>query len=217
MNITSISLATQILCVIVITIFVSSRYVIKQRLRLFFGVEDGGYTALYSGNMLRDPLSTVLHRLVLTIGKVFYVAAFFYVPMILFVKLALLFMLIRVFQPHNNHFTYIHVFIILIIFYYIAIFFAKIFICNPIRAYWESEDNKATCLNKSAVIVADSIIRCIAVAFSLYRLVLLCLGFDNPQDMSLILRILLTDNAEGGLGLICACLPALNKLIHTLM
>lgn len=63
MNITSISLATQILCVIVITIFVSSRYVIKQRLRLFFGVEDGGFTALFSGNMLRDPLSTVLHCL----------------------------------------------------------------------------------------------------------------------------------------------------------
>jgi hypothetical protein len=150
--------------------------------------------------------------------------------MILFVKLALLFMLIRVFQPHNNHFTYIHVFIILIIFYYIAIFFAKIFICNPIRAFWESEDNKATCLNQSAVIVADSIISvltdlailvfpigftwslpiatsrkvgvvcilgagCIAVAFSLYRLVLLCLGFDNPQDLSLILRILLTEYA----------------------
>ncbi|KAL5356085.1 hypothetical protein BJX96DRAFT_162176 [Aspergillus floccosus] len=206
MNISSVSLATQIICVIVITIFVSSRYIIKHRLRLFFGLEDGEYGSPVLQKSAKGYPSAV-----------FYVAAFFYVPMILFVKLALLFMLIRVFQPHNKHFTYIHAFIVLIVCYYIAIFFVKIFICKPIRAYWESEDNKAACMNQSAVIVADSTIRCIAVAFSLYRLILLCLSFDNPQEMSLILRILLTDNAEGGLGLICACLPALNKLIHTLM
>ncbi|KAL4892831.1 hypothetical protein BDV59DRAFT_193391 [Aspergillus ambiguus] len=207
-SLSSVSLTTQIICVLVITACVSSRYIIKHKLRLPFELED-------------NPFSMVLRC-------VFYIAAFFYVPMILSVKLALLFMLLRVFQPSNKRFTFLHIFIVLIMCYYVAIFFVKIFICDPISAYWKdwkSKDNRASCLNRSAVIVADSTITgvililgagCIAVAFSLYRLILLCIGFKTLQEMSLILKILLTDNAEGGLGLICACLPALNKFLHAL-
>ncbi|PLN79004.1 hypothetical protein BDW42DRAFT_173804 [Aspergillus taichungensis] len=51
----------------------------------------------------------------------------------------------------------------------------------------------------------------IAVGFSLYRLVLTILDGNDPDQTRLFLRILLSGNAEGGIGLICACLPAISK------
>ncbi|KAL4887883.1 hypothetical protein BDV59DRAFT_211781 [Aspergillus ambiguus] len=156
-----------------------------------------------------------------------------------FTNLTLLSLIIRIFQPHAEKVAFVYGFTALIICYYIAIIFVKIFICWPIRAYWQDWRNAHTtqrCLNRPAVIIADSSISvvtdlailifplvlswslhmppskkagvvtilgagCIAIGFSLYRLILVSLEFDTP-------------NAEGGLGLICACLPPLNKLIR---
>jgi hypothetical protein len=36
--------------------------------------------------------------------------------------------------------------------------FVKISTCNPIRLYWEFNRHDGTCLNRSAIIIADSVI-----------------------------------------------------------
>jgi hypothetical protein len=52
----------------------------------------------------------------------------------------------------------------------------------------------------------------IAVAFSLYRLVIGIHETAFPHDTRIFMRSILTANAEVGLGIICSCLPALNVL-----
>ncbi|KAJ5804951.1 hypothetical protein N7474_010838 [Penicillium riverlandense] len=141
--------------------------------------------------------------------------------------------------------------------YYTIITFIKMFICNPISAYWTpSQRNDALCLSQPGVIIADSVISFltdiaifafpvtfiwplqmpfwkkvrvttllglggIAVAFSLYRLVVGVhidrVGFhSSPVFSNLELTRFFYRNAEVGFGLICACLPAFNILTkHT--
>ncbi|OKO91664.1 hypothetical protein PENSUB_13071 [Penicillium subrubescens] len=53
----------------------------------------------------------------------------------------------------------------------------------------------------------------IAVAFSIYRLVLVICQRNSPDDIDVFMRVLLSDNAEGGLGLICACVPSISKIL----
>jgi hypothetical protein len=79
--------------------------------------------------------------------------------MILFVKLTLLSLIIRIFQPHPEKVAFVYAFTALIICYYIAIIFVKIFICSPIHAYWRDWRNATSskrCLNRPAIIIADS-------------------------------------------------------------
>ncbi|KAJ5753044.1 hypothetical protein N7520_009961 [Penicillium odoratum] len=127
--------------------------------------------------------------------------------------------------------------------------FIKIFICNPVYAYWKlSEKANATCLSQPGVIIADSVICTVtdaaifafpvaftstlqmplwkkikvmvllgfggvAVAFSLYRLVVGIHEKDTPDSTRMFMKSILTGNAELGFGLICACLPAVNVLM----
>ncbi|KAJ5097396.1 hypothetical protein N7456_008117 [Penicillium angulare] len=133
--------------------------------------------------------------------------------------------------------------------YYTIITFIKIFICNPVSAYWvESKQADATCLSQPGVIIADSVISFItdvaifafpvaftwtlqmplwkkvkvmvllgfggiAVAFSLFRLVVGIHEKDQPRETTMFMTSILTANAEVGFGLICACLPAINVLL----
>ncbi|KAL5339942.1 hypothetical protein BJX70DRAFT_362329 [Aspergillus crustosus] len=54
----------------------------------------------------------------------------------------------------------------------------------------------------------------LATAFSIYRLVLVLRDGSSP-DMTIVFTcVILSGNAEGGMGLICACLPSLNILIR---
>ncbi|KAL4865003.1 hypothetical protein BDV12DRAFT_156635 [Aspergillus spectabilis] len=54
----------------------------------------------------------------------------------------------------------------------------------------------------------------LATAFSIYRLVLVLRDGRSP-DMTIVFTcVILSGNAEGGMGLICACLPSINILIR---
>ncbi|KAL4964939.1 uncharacterized protein BDV14DRAFT_173994 [Aspergillus stella-maris] len=53
----------------------------------------------------------------------------------------------------------------------------------------------------------------LATAFSIYRLILV-LRDGSSRDMTIVfVCVILSGNAEGGVGLICACLPSLNIVI----
>ncbi|KAL4993037.1 hypothetical protein BDV10DRAFT_179846 [Aspergillus recurvatus] len=53
----------------------------------------------------------------------------------------------------------------------------------------------------------------LATAFSIYRLVLVLRDGSSPDITIFFICVILSGNAEGGVGLICACLPSLNILI----
>lgn len=112
--------------------------------------------------------------------------------------------------------------------YYVIITFIKIFICNPVSAYWqESQRDTATCLSQPGVIIADSVISFltdiaifafpvaltwslqmpiwkkirvifllglggIAVAFSLFRLVIGVHERRQPHETTMFMKSILT-------------------------
>ncbi|KAL3469753.1 hypothetical protein BJX99DRAFT_264889 [Aspergillus californicus] len=53
----------------------------------------------------------------------------------------------------------------------------------------------------------------LATAFSIYRLILVLRDGSSPNVTIFFIGIILSGNAEGGMGLICACLPSLNIII----
>ncbi|KAG5999632.1 hypothetical protein E4U21_006543 [Claviceps maximensis] len=52
----------------------------------------------------------------------------------------------------------------------------------------------------------------IATAFSIYRLNLILHELDSPNQSVVFTKVILSGNAEVAIGLICACLPAVNTL-----
>ncbi|WKT53965.1 hypothetical protein QSH57_004549 [Fusarium oxysporum f. sp. vasinfectum] len=176
-----------------------------------------------------------------------YAATLFYAPMALTVKLALLFIIIRVFgSVHKKTMIGIYIFIGMLVAYYVSGFFIKVFICWPISAYWKGETDK--CLDQSAIITADAIISVIsdlvilllptpltwslklstrkrlrvigilcaggvATAFSIYRLAMILHEGKSVNQTIVFTKVILSGNAEAGIGLICACLPSISALI----
>lgn len=157
-----------------------------------------------------------------------YVATAIYAPTALFVKSSLVYILIRVFQPFHQGMISLYVLLGVIIGYYFIITFIKIFICNPVEAYWvKAKQADATCLNQPSVIIADSIISFVtdvaifafpvaltwslqmpiwkkikvvfllglggvAVAFSLFRLVIGVHETKKPDETTMFMGSILT-------------------------
>ncbi|RYP12243.1 hypothetical protein DL765_007428 [Monosporascus sp. GIB2] len=176
-----------------------------------------------------------------------YAATIFYAPMTLFVKIALLVLIARVFgSVHKKALYAIYSLLGLIVLYYVSGLIVKIRICQPVSAYWRGETDK--CLNQSAIITTDAIISVIsdlailclplpltwslqlpfkkklrvigilcaggtATAFSIYRLGLIVHDGHSPNQTIVFTKVVLTGNAEIGIGLICACLPSATALI----
>jgi hypothetical protein len=144
------------------------------------------------------------------------------------VKTSLLYVLIRVFQPIHKGIVGLYCLISVVISYYVIITFIKIFLCNPVDAYWnDSEMNHRTCLSQPGVIIADSVISFVtdaaifafpvaltwtlhmpvrkkakviillglggvAVAFSLYRLVIGIYEKNMPHETKMFMKSILT-------------------------
>ncbi|KAJ5620009.1 hypothetical protein N7510_003993 [Penicillium lagena] len=266
-NLASISLATQILCFSIVIPLVALRFFAKFKLRLPFGLEDAScYAALILFSLtLEDPFLTpppqhgivksnteyahwqnLFTQFVLT-NKIFYIATMFYVPMVLFVKTSLIYIMIRLWKPYRGKIISLYTFLGFITTYYTVILFVKIFNCNPIRSFWDVNIPGASCLNRAAIIITDSSISAmtdlaiiifpivltstlhvplskklhviailgagsIAIAFSIYRLVLVIIERHDSDEIEVFMRVLLSDNGEGGLGLICTCIPSIGKL-----
>jgi hypothetical protein len=81
-----------------------------------------------------------------------------YVPMVLFVKTSLIYTLIRLWSPYRAKVVALYTFLTIIIAYYIVILFVKVFSCTPIHLLWEVNYLAGSCLNRSAIIIADSVI-----------------------------------------------------------
>ncbi|RHZ55424.1 uncharacterized protein CDV56_107110 [Aspergillus thermomutatus] len=270
----TVNLVTQCLCIPIITLFVAMRFSIRLWYRQFVGIEDCtsrvnainrtnanisralfmGYCAIaiiigkhgggYHQSDIHDQATIVSYY------KFCYIATVLYCPMALFVKIALLSIIIRIFAPYRTKIIFIYVLLGCLCIYYIIAEIIKIRMCNPIPSYWEGTPGRH-CFDQSAALLADSIISVVsdliililplpltwslqmsrskklrvmgilsagglATAFSIYRLILV-LRDGKTTDMTIFfICIILSGNAEGGVGLICACLPTLNILIKKL-
>lgn len=126
-----------------------------------------------------------LMGVLLTLLKISYASTIIYAPMALSVKVSLLLILARIYKPFRG---VIAVYTILAVntCYYITILFVKAFSCIPVSTYWTviSEINEA-CLDRSAVIIADSIIS----AISDIAILVLPVVFTWPLKMPTIAKI----------------------------
>ncbi|KAI3294447.1 hypothetical protein DTO002I6_4616 [Penicillium roqueforti] len=255
----TVNLVTQCLCIPIVTIFVILRFYTRFRFKHPLGVEDlactiawllfMGYCAIsivvgqHGGGYELSDISP--HELI-AFKKFCYIATILYCPMTLFVKIALLAILTRIFAPFRSKVWFIYIFLACLCCYYTVALIVKIRICAPIPRYWLGDVVKGSCLDQTAALIADSVISVVsdliililplpltwslqmsrnrklrvvgllgagglATGFSLYRLIMVLQGSSDEGLM--FVRVILSGNAEGGVGLICACLPVLNVLL----
>ncbi|KAH3013727.1 hypothetical protein KXV73_005096, partial [Aspergillus fumigatus] len=263
----TVNLVTQCLCIPIVTIFVAMRLSVRLWFRQFSVLEDGscliawgsclaalfmGYCAIaiiigqHGGGYHQSDIHD--SAMIIAYYKFCYIATVLYCPMALFVKIALLSIIIRIFAPYRRKIIFIYVLLGCLCIYYIIAEIVKIRMCDPIPSYWEGTPGRR-CLDQSAALLADSVISVVsdliilllplpltwslqmsrnkklrvigilsagglATAFSIYRLILVVRD-GNTTDMTIFfICIIMSGNAEGGVGLICACLPSVNLLIN---
>jgi hypothetical protein len=152
----------------------------------------------------------------------------FYVPMVLFVKTSLIYIMVRLWSPYRRKVISLYTFLVFIISYYTVILFVKIFTCNPISLFWTSGHHDGTCLNRSTIIVTDSLVSVvtdlailifpislawtlhipisrklhiiailgagsIAIAFSIYRLILVIRERNGSDEIEVFMKVLLSE------------------------
>ncbi|KAK9589048.1 hypothetical protein V6Z90_006127 [Aspergillus fumigatus] len=276
----TVNLVTQCLCIPIVTIFVAMRLSVRLWFRQFSVLEDGscliawalfmGYCAIaiiigqHGGGYHQSDIHD--SAMIIAYYKFCYIATVLYCPMALFVKIALLSIIIRIFAPYRRKIIFIYVLLGCLCIYYIIAEIVKIRMCDPIPSYWEGTPGRR-CLDQSAALLADSVISVVsdliilllplpltwslqmsrnkklrvigilsagglATAFSIYRLILVVRD-GNTTDMTIFFICIIMSgyaalvrvsvlvigsdcgrNAEGGVGLICACLPSVNLLIN---
>lgn len=80
--------------------------------------------------------------------------------MALFVKIALLSILTRIFAPYRGKVWFIYIFLGCLCAYYTVALIVKIRMCNPIPFYWLGKELRGggSCLDQAAALIADSVI-----------------------------------------------------------
>ena len=123
--------------------------------------------------------------ILLTLPKISYVSTVIYAPLTLVVKMSLLLVLARIYRPVRGVIA-VYVILAMNTVYYITILFVKAFACTPISTYWKvaSEINRS-CLDRSAVIVADSVISVV----SDIAILVLPVIFTWPLKMPILAKI----------------------------
>ncbi|KAL2833479.1 hypothetical protein BJY01DRAFT_253529 [Aspergillus pseudoustus] len=257
----TVNLITQCLCIPIVTIFVVIRFSIRAWYKQWAPVEDSTCLAAWMLFMAYCGIAIMVGKYgggyhytdvsdehLVLFRKFCYIATVLYCPMALFVKVALLSILIRIFAPYKTKIFFIYIFLGALCVYYIIAEIVKIRMCDPVPAYWMQDDPNASCLDQRAALIADSVISVVsdllilllplpltwslqmsrnkklrvigmlsagglATAFSIYRLILVLRDGSSP-DMTIVFTcVIMSGNAEGGVGLICACLPSLNIII----
>ncbi|KAH8839997.1 hypothetical protein MCOR01_009159 [Pyricularia oryzae] len=144
-----------------------------------------------------------------------------------FTKVALLLVIARVFNSFRK--TRIITFLLVgaMAFYYAPMLFLKMNVCRPISGFWtplasmEPGAPAPVCLNQRAMFVADTIISAITDTAVLIIPIPATVSLRMPWQRRLKVWSMLglgewpqlrASTAEVGIGLICACLPAINMV-----
>ncbi|KAF4213652.1 hypothetical protein CNMCM8980_009715 [Aspergillus fumigatiaffinis] len=237
--------ATQILCIVAMTVFFGLRVYTRIYILNGFGKEDLGH---YGGGLHQ---SVVPNSYLIPFHKTVYVTMVMYGPTAFLTKISLLWIMTRVFSPYRKAVLFIYVFLVIMLLYYIPAVIVKIRICNPIAKFWD-ENTNGTCLDQSAIILADAVVSVVsdmiililplpltlslqmamrkklrvmgilgagglACASSVVRLILILKTGQSKDGTYSFMRINMFGNAEIAIGVICACLPSLSALLSRVL
>ncbi|GIJ85285.1 hypothetical protein Asppvi_004141 [Aspergillus pseudoviridinutans] len=121
-----------------------------------------------------------------------------YGPTAFLTKISLLWIMTRVFSPYRKAVLFIYAFLVIMLLYYIPAVIVKIRICNPIGKFWD-DTTHGTCLDQSAIILADAVV---SVVSDMIILILpLPLTLSLQMSMRKKLRVM---GILGAGGLACA-------------
>ncbi|KAK6227642.1 hypothetical protein QIS74_01197 [Colletotrichum tabaci] len=238
----SINLVSQILSITLITLFMVLRVYTKSIVAPPFHTDDWMSLIAYILTVGYNITALFMGRF----GGGFHVYEISRESYKGFKKLALLWIVIRVFRLHKKTIVGTYSIIFFLTGYTIPVMFLKGFICRPLAGFWDSAV-KTTCYNQRAILLADTVVSAItdmavlcipipvavtlrmswkkrikviamlssggiATAASIIRLVLV-IKLQNSHDETIdLIRFNLLGTAEVSIGLICACLPAVNIL-----
>ena len=145
------------------------------------------------------------------LAKTNYIVNILYGPVILTVKLSILFMIARLFAPYRKWVAFIHIFSVVLGAYTIATLVVKIRICNPIDTYWLGpEATNGTCLNVLQVFLADTTFSVITdlVIFALPMTLIPFLHLSVIKKLRIIVLL-----AAGGL----VCIVTIVRLVWVIL
>ncbi|RLL94198.1 hypothetical protein CFD26_103363 [Aspergillus turcosus] len=221
--------ATQILCIVAMTVFFGLRVYTRIFILHGFGKEDWTCTGAWT----------------------VYVTMVMYGPTAFLTKVSLLWIMTRVFSPYRKAVLFIYVFFVVMLLYYVPAVIVKIRICNPIAKFWD-DTTQGSCLDQAAIILADAVVSVVsdmiiltlplpltlslqmpmrkklrvmgilgagglACASSVVRLILILKTGQSKDGTYSFMRINMFGNAEIAIGVICACLPALSALLSRVL
>ncbi|KAL2839307.1 hypothetical protein BJX68DRAFT_247884 [Aspergillus pseudodeflectus] len=172
----TVNFATQVICLVVVTIVVALRFLVKARLRKPLELEDWttilGWVLFvgFCANMIilgnyggGYHAWDVSESDMINFQKASYAVTLVYVPMVFVIKVALLAVVLRIFAVDRQKVMLVYGTIVVLLLYYIPALFIKIFFCKPISAYWYGvEATNGTCLDQRKVIIADATISMIS-------------------------------------------------------
>lgn len=125
-----------------------------------------------------------------------YVTMVMYGPTAYLTKVCLLWIMTRVFSPFKKCVYFIYFFMAIMLAYYIPAVIVKIRICNPIARFW-NRDIHGTCLDETAIILADSIISVVSDLIILLLPLPLTLSLQMPMKRKMRVMSIL---GAGGLA-----------------
>lgn len=118
-----------------------------------------------------------------------------YGPTAFLTKVSILWITLRVFKPYRKVVYFIYGFLGVMLAYYIPAVIVKIRICQPISLFWDSDSAKGSCLNQSAIIMADAVVS--VVSDSIVLILPLPLTLSLQMDWKRKLRVMLLLCAGG--------------------
>lgn len=119
-----------------------------------------------------------------------------YGPTAFLTKCSILWITLRVFKPYKKVVYFIYAFLATMLAYYIPAVIVKIRICKPISLFWDSDSSSGgSCLNQSAIIMADAVVS--VVSDTMVLLLPLPLTLSLQMDWKRKLRVMLLLCAGG--------------------
>lgn len=115
----------------------------------------------------------------------------FYIPMVLFVKTSLIYIMIRPWSSYRGKVIALYSFLGFIIAYYTVILAVKIFTCSLIRLFWYFNYHDGTRLNRPAIIITDSLVSVITDLAILIVPIVLSWKLHIPMSKKLLTIVIL--------------------------
>ncbi|WQF80653.1 hypothetical protein CDEST_05667 [Colletotrichum destructivum] len=239
----TINLVSQILSIVMVSLFMILRLYAKMFIAPPFHTEDWVAVVAWILSLGYSATALVMYRY----GGGFHVYELSKADFMGFNKLALLLVVLRVFRFHNKTRIGIYALSLFMTGYYLPVFILKALICRPVAGFWDPSI-EAVCFDQRAIFVADTVISAItdlavlclpipvavtlrmswtkrlkvigmlsaggvATAASIVRMVIV-IQLQKSNDQSVdFIRFNLLGTAEVSIGMICACFPAINILL----